>query len=185
MSLNDLGNIGEFVGAIGVVASLIYLAVQIRQSTAQMKHNTEAFRMSSLESSLESASRIREIFILNPDIAELYVEGLNRYSELDAPQRFRFAMLLRNIFGALQAGYVRHLKFESDPTDFENNIQMIDNMLAARGVREWLEKNQSDWRPEFWDLVNQRLTRVKEEKDQRGASFSSGSEMGRSAEGSA
>ena len=144
MSLNDLGNIGEFVGAIGVVASLIYLAVQIRQNTAHMAHNTEAFEMSSLESSLESASRIREIFILNPDIAELYLEGLKRYSELDASQRFRFAMLLRNIFGALQSGYVRHLKFESDPTDFENSIQMIDNMLAARGVREWLEKNQSE-----------------------------------------
>lgn len=30
MDLNQLGNIGEFVGAIAVVASLVYLSVQIR-----------------------------------------------------------------------------------------------------------------------------------------------------------
>ena len=34
MSLEDLGNIGEFVAAIGVIISLIYLAVQIRQNTS-------------------------------------------------------------------------------------------------------------------------------------------------------
>ena len=41
MSLADLGNIGEFVGAIAVVASLVYLALQIRQNTRQLDHNSE------------------------------------------------------------------------------------------------------------------------------------------------
>ena len=36
MSLEDLGNIGEFVGAIAVVFSLIYLAFNIRQNTRQL-----------------------------------------------------------------------------------------------------------------------------------------------------
>ena len=160
IDLNDLGNIGEFVGAIGVVASLIYLAVQIRQNTAQMAQNSEQLDMSALESNLESANRIREIFILNPDIAKLYIDGLSHYSELDAASRFRFAMLLRNIFGALQAGYARHLRFKSDPTEFENNIQMMDNMMASPGVREWLERNHSDWRPEFVELIRECLARV-------------------------
>ena len=31
MSLEDLGNIGEFVAAVAVVISLVYLAIQIRQ----------------------------------------------------------------------------------------------------------------------------------------------------------
>jgi hypothetical protein len=33
MSLEDLGNLGEFVGSIAVLATLIYLAIQIRQNT--------------------------------------------------------------------------------------------------------------------------------------------------------
>lgn len=32
-SLQDLGAVGEFVGAIGVVVTLVYLAYQIRQNS--------------------------------------------------------------------------------------------------------------------------------------------------------
>ena len=42
MSIQDLGSLGELVGAIGVVLSLLYLARQIRQ-------NTQATRASSYE----------------------------------------------------------------------------------------------------------------------------------------
>ncbi len=37
MTLEDLGNLGEIIGAIAVVISLVYLAVQIRQNTAQIR----------------------------------------------------------------------------------------------------------------------------------------------------
>ncbi len=39
MTLEDLGNIGEFVGAIGVIVTLAYLALQIRQSSLSTKAN--------------------------------------------------------------------------------------------------------------------------------------------------
>ncbi|MBW2725788.1 MAG: hypothetical protein JRE71_15510 [Deltaproteobacteria bacterium] len=42
MTLQDLGNIGEFVGAIGVVTSLVYLALQIRQQSRQINENTNS-----------------------------------------------------------------------------------------------------------------------------------------------
>ncbi len=34
MTLQDLGGLGEFIGAVAVVVSLIYLAVQVRQKPA-------------------------------------------------------------------------------------------------------------------------------------------------------
>jgi hypothetical protein len=37
MSIMELGALGEFVGAVGVVATLAYLAVQIRQNTLAMR----------------------------------------------------------------------------------------------------------------------------------------------------
>jgi len=33
LTLSELGSLGEFVGAVAVVLSLVYLAVQIRQNT--------------------------------------------------------------------------------------------------------------------------------------------------------
>jgi hypothetical protein len=40
MSLNDLANIGQAIGAIAVVISLIYVALQIRQNTNAVRSAT-------------------------------------------------------------------------------------------------------------------------------------------------
>ncbi len=38
MQLSELlGNVGEFVGAIAVVITLVYLAVQVRQNSLQLR----------------------------------------------------------------------------------------------------------------------------------------------------
>ena len=37
MTLEDLGNLGEFLGSLAVVASFIYLAIQVRQNTAPIR----------------------------------------------------------------------------------------------------------------------------------------------------
>ncbi|MBL6691364.1 MAG: hypothetical protein ISP91_13320 [Pseudomonadales bacterium] len=40
MNLEQLANLGELIGGVAVVASLIYLAVQIRQNTRMVKSST-------------------------------------------------------------------------------------------------------------------------------------------------
>jgi len=40
VTLADLGNIGEFIASIGVIFTLVYLAVQIRQNTAATRIQT-------------------------------------------------------------------------------------------------------------------------------------------------
>ena len=37
MTIQDLGSIGELIAAIATIATLVYLAIQIRQNTAQQK----------------------------------------------------------------------------------------------------------------------------------------------------
>jgi hypothetical protein len=44
MNWDAIGAIAELLGAIGVIASLVYLATQIRQSREQMSQNTRALR---------------------------------------------------------------------------------------------------------------------------------------------
>ena len=48
MTIMELGALGEFVGAFAVVATLIYLAVQIRQNTqhVHMQLMSETMRLS-------------------------------------------------------------------------------------------------------------------------------------------
>ncbi len=45
MSVMELGALGEFLGVFALVATLIYLAIQVRQSRMQMKASTTQARM--------------------------------------------------------------------------------------------------------------------------------------------
>jgi hypothetical protein len=37
LTLSDLGNLGEFLGGIGVIVTLAYLAIQIRRNTQEVR----------------------------------------------------------------------------------------------------------------------------------------------------
>ena len=61
MTLEDLGNIGEFVAAIAVVVSLLYLAIQIRQ-------NTKTVRTSTYQAILDSSRSDTELILAYPHL---------------------------------------------------------------------------------------------------------------------
>ncbi|MDG2282788.1 MAG: hypothetical protein P8L45_06680, partial [Longimicrobiales bacterium] len=60
--LQDLGNIGEFVGALGVVVSLVYLA-------RQMIQNTVSVRAASFNAMVQNSIRLLEHAFRDPEFA--------------------------------------------------------------------------------------------------------------------
>jgi hypothetical protein len=157
MSIQEWAALAEIIGAVAVVASLIYLAVQISQNTHEIYMSLKSMELAAFERNVESGIRIRELFILNPEILELYARGGESYADLDEGDKLRFDMVLRNVFSALQGAYVRQLTFGSDPTHFAGSERTLDRLIRGRGIRDWLSHSNPDWRPEFAALVQQRL----------------------------
>jgi hypothetical protein len=157
MNWEALGAISEAIGVVAIFVSLVYVAVQIRQNTQQSSRNVEANQLAAFEQNIESGNRMRELLILHPEITQLLLTGFDSYENLQAAEKFRFGMLLRNIFSSIHGGYIRHLAVEHDPLEFQGSMNVLDEMLLNRGVREWLDTNEPDWRPEFRELVDLRL----------------------------
>jgi len=157
MSIQEWAALAEIIGAVAVVASLIYLAVQVRQNTHQLSMSLKSTELAAFERNVESGIRIREIFILNPEILKLYARGGESYTDLDDDEKLRFDMVLRNVFSALQGAYVRQLTYENDPTNFAGSERTIDRLVQSRGIRDWLSHSNPDWRPQFAALVQQRV----------------------------
>ena len=162
MNWDAVAAVAEAIGTIAVLVSLIYLAVQIRQSTQQFARGVEANQLAAFERNIESANRIRELLILHPDLAQLLLKGSKSYKTLQGDEKFRFGLLLRNIFSGLQGGYIRQLSVEHDPMKFEGSARVLDEMLANPGVQEWLLENEPDWRPQFREFVDKRLAAIKQ-----------------------
>ena len=68
MTLIELGALGEFIGAIGVVVTLVYLALQIR-------HNTRAVRSSMHQDMIESTLRIAESLSDNSEVVRIVIKA--------------------------------------------------------------------------------------------------------------
>ena len=160
MTVQDWGAVGEIIGAIAVVASLVYLALQIRQNTQQMAHSVEIERVASLGRNIHAANRLRELFIRDRDLADLYLAGLDDFDALEGTDRFRFDLLMRNIFAEFQGAYIRNLSIGHDPDEFKGAGRMIESILENDGARRWLEQAQTDWRPEFRDFVDSRVAAI-------------------------
>jgi hypothetical protein len=157
MNWDAIGAIGEIIGAIAVVVSLIYLALQVRQNTQQISLSLESSKLAAFEQNVEAGNRAREILITDPSIAELFLEGLKDYRSMPRTERFRCNMLFRNLLSAIQGGYIRQCTLGGDPEEFEGTSKLLDSLLENPGIRQWLEDVEPDWRPEFAGLVASRI----------------------------
>ena len=157
MSIQEWAAFAEIVGAVAVVASLIYLAVQIRQNTNGLSMSLRSTELAAFERNVEAGNRIREIFILNSDVSELYERGLKSYTDLGGSDKTRFGMVLSNVFSAYQGAYIRQLTYGNDPTNFAGSELKLDSLIRCSGVRDWLSSNNPDWRPQFAAMVQRRV----------------------------
>ncbi len=98
MTIMELGAIGEFVGAIAVVATLAYLAVQIRQNTRAME---EAERLALAQTYQMRADALQDMLVraadsehIGPILTKLtnvgYPEDISSLDQLSANERGRF-----------------------------------------------------------------------------------------------
>ena len=83
MTLDDLGNLGDLVGGIGVIATLIYLALQIRQ-------NTTALRTSFYGQAAEPVWNLGALLTENKAMARIFRVGAQDPAQLDEDEETQF-----------------------------------------------------------------------------------------------
>lgn len=169
MNWEAVGAIAEVLGVVAIFVSLMYLAVQIRQSTHQAAIALKADELAAFERNIDSGNRIRELLILNPDLSDLLRRGYASYRQLEPVDKVRFGLLMRNIFSEIQGAFIRQQTVSHDPAGVHGSTVIIDGIIANRGVREWLERTEADWRPEFTEFVNSRLVVIAADESQSDA----------------
>lgn len=96
-SIQDLGAAGEFVGAIGVVVTLVYLAHQIRQNTHQLEQGTLMARAAAQNASNVALRETRASIFASGEMAEIFFLGNANPQELAEVPRLRYRLLIQNV----------------------------------------------------------------------------------------
>ena len=148
MTLEDLGNIGELIAAIGVIASLIYLAVQIRQ-------NTRSVRAATHHSSARAATETQNVFAQSNDVARIFHAGSRELEELTEDERQRFHAMLLSIFLWYEDAFFQYQRSMIDREVWEGRQRSLLGQLKLPGIASWWARRSEFFARSFVSYVDQ------------------------------
>jgi hypothetical protein len=94
VTLSDLADIAEIAGAIAVVVSLVYLAIQVRQ-------NTDSVRSATLQANTALWSSLLS-GLAERGTVEAYAAGLSGSKDISPMQYTQFFLLCRGLFAVIR-----------------------------------------------------------------------------------
>jgi hypothetical protein len=147
MSLEDLGNIGEFVAAVAVVVSLIYLAVQVRQGAASVR---ATMFVTSSTNQAEMASQV----VQDPELARIYRVGQRDFESLTEDDQTRFVIFFATLFRTYEQMFQQDRMGLLDPEVWEGRREAMLRFLEQPGVRTVWRRRCHAFSRSFRDLVD-------------------------------
>jgi len=88
MSIEQISALAQIVASVGVIVSLVFVGLQIRQ-------NTGALQRTEHNSTMEQWTVLRQAIAQNREVAELMTRGLSGERALDAADQLRLEQMLQ------------------------------------------------------------------------------------------
>ena len=134
MNWDAVGAIAESIGALGVIASLVYLALQVRENTQQLR----------LSRAHETSSTLQDGFapIYHPGNTAIWHKGRFHPDELDEQDALTFEMFMERQLYNVQNIVYQHEHGLIDQDLFESTVSLMQNLLfASPGGTSYWEKH--------------------------------------------
>ena len=152
MNWDAIGAIGEIVGAIAVIATLMYLARQIKDSA-------RAARSSAVTDATNAIQTLYMELGSNSKSSGLFLEGLTSYDAISESKQFQFLMLMHSFLIAFQRSF-----FLSQEGTLDNGLRdsISTGIIAVNhlpGFQRYWEQRRAFFQPEFADWVESLMAR--------------------------
>ena len=156
MSLEDLGNIGEFIASIGVVVSLIYLAFQVRDNSRFIQENTAFLRATNEITSNDHVTVTRQILFDHPDLIEIQQKG-NKGLDLDPQESIKYEILTRSAFEGHYTYFVQNKRGLTGSEIWDYWSKYFDHYCISPGVAKWWDHAKNDFHADYQKYIDQKM----------------------------
>ena len=117
MSIAELGALGEFIASFGVLATLIYLAIQMRQ-------NTQALRLNTAQVVTEELQQMFSLLASDEGLSKVFVEA-GKTSKLSDVNKVRYYTFTSNIMRVCENAYLQNRENAIGPEHWEGVVRMM------------------------------------------------------------
>ncbi len=157
MNWDAIGAIAELLGAVGVIASLVYLATQIRHSREQMSQNTRAMRAGSYQHFFDSWGQTVTRGMDNPERERAIRLGMLDYTNLSEEDAFRFNFWMNGVGQAFDNAHYQYRVGMLDEERWQKHYADVRGFFGWPGVVQWWRATPPNVSPEFVALVEEIL----------------------------
>jgi hypothetical protein len=145
-----LGNFGEFVAAVAVLITLVYLAIQTKQNTKAVQH-------SGAQASVPVATAFFRDLYSDPELEDLYYRALGGET-LEGKERRRVEHLTNYIFHVYESFYLQQRNKSFDPELWEGKRVSLDQLLHTEFIIGWWTEFRHFYSPKFQGYVAERIS---------------------------
>lgn len=151
MDLQDLGSLGEFLAAIATIATLFYLALQIRQST----RTTQASAHDTILA--QWREHLRETFTSNSTNLEVWRKGLSDFESLDAAEKARFTFIISQEQLFIENMVQQHERRNIESDLLQPWLDYFSREIRTPGGTIWWEMVSPGLNPSFVKTMQEHL----------------------------
>jgi hypothetical protein len=144
--IETLGNIGDFLGGIGVVVTLLYLARQIKQNSSSVETNAGHSILKSMSEALRTAAESRQL-------SGLIVKALSD-RELDDDELPQFVMWIFSWLRIVEQAYDHYRLGNIPESQWEGQEAHLKSMMRTKVVQEFWNFRRSTFSREFQSYVD-------------------------------
>src|SRR5689334_15408252 len=130
MSWEMLSALGQVVAAIGVIPSLIYLAIQIREQNKERRRAGINLLTAQWSELVKSAQESR-------GFAVLFLQGMRSFDRLDGPDKLRFSAFFTRLTRNCEGMFVYYRDGALEKALWEEVERTLSDYFAYPGVKEW------------------------------------------------
>ena len=150
MTLESIYFIASIAAALGVIASLVFVGLQMRQ-------NTLAIRLDSASQYQASLGNVELFIAQHPEFATLLVKGRTG-QELTEAEQLRLWVFYGNVMRTWQNVHHQYLAGALDEVLWQGNRARLDRVLKEDiGLVATWRNDESQYSPEFNQIVNDLL----------------------------
>ena len=141
MSLQDWGALGELIGGVAIIVSLLYVGLQIKQGTdATHAAANQAFSAQYSEMILQ---------IAKPEFREIFWRGITGLKNLQGSENAAFMSLMAAIFRTYETFFFERTEGRFTSKMWDGYAAQLNDLYNNEGVREYWALRKHQFSDEF------------------------------------
>jgi hypothetical protein len=142
----------EGIGFVAIIASLIFVGLETRNSTRQAALTAQAMEISSYQELMDNISELNMLAVQDAEVATFLYKAFQTSEDLTDVERYR---LYRNLFTRFRHGDMAFFQFERGTIGEAQLLSVLEVLLLDNPrVMAFWKKNQSYFVEPYRDYIN-------------------------------